>query len=604
MLEQRARNDILYVNRFITGLHTNRSPLVSPTDGNDAVIDGSNMELGDDLVWRRRAGISKFFTGQLSAGEIPRRFYTWRSFSAIEGLFIDLTNTVKVFDFSGNLLGTVSISGGAGVASFVSIGDTTYIANGSDRKKYHKTAGSSGWGISTPVTATSISLTAGSLSPTVGYRWVYCFKNNTSLHISTASPPSASSGPQTSQNFILGGERSTDTQVDKVEIYRTKDGGSTYYFVAVIDNPGAGSWSYTDSTTDANLNTGKTAPLNYLNDPPPVGLKNICFHVGHVWGSTGNKVYYNSGSAVLNGVPEESWYPLNYFSFPGTVIYILPLQSGMAVFTATDTYLIRGITAGEFYPQIWLPGTGILSPLGACLFGGTLYLFTTGRQLLGISDQMTNPGFAIGNTQLNGINPALVSLTVHQNTDKDLALYLCDGAGKIQRASLALRAWSTPGTISGLGIITSVETSSGTFALLMGKTIAAQYIYQRDLTVSADDSTPFSPYLTFGSLMLAPPTHLADVASVLIERTAAGTQPTVAILPNEISGSFITLPDPVDEPPQLPATTTVIAKRYYLKAAATPIPEKMRHLQLKLTWATEAAANELYGFAVSVPRVQ
>ena len=60
--------------------------------------------------------------------------------------------------------------------------------------------------------------------------------------------------------------------MDTIEIYRNVDGGSLFYFLADVANPGAGSWTYTDSTADSGLNTAIVAPVAHANDAPPSGI--------------------------------------------------------------------------------------------------------------------------------------------------------------------------------------------------------------------------------------------------------------------------------------------------------------------------------------------
>jgi hypothetical protein len=45
------------------------------------------------------------------------------------------------------------------------------------------------WGTATPAGAPGVSTAAGSLSPAIGYNYVYCFKNSQTGHVSTASAP-------------------------------------------------------------------------------------------------------------------------------------------------------------------------------------------------------------------------------------------------------------------------------------------------------------------------------------------------------------------------------------------------------------------------------
>jgi hypothetical protein len=86
---------------------------------------------------------------------------------------------------------------------------------------------------------------------------------------------------------------------------------------------------------------------------------------------------------------------------------------------------------------------------------------------------------------------------------------------------------------------------------------------------------------------------------VLTEVSPVGTYPTIAVLLNEVSGSFTTLPNPVADPPLLVASTTVLMKRHDLKAAQTPLPQDIRHMQVKVSWIAENFKNEFLGLGIS-----
>src|SRR5205807_9634979 len=134
--------------------------------------------------------------------------------------------------------------------------------------------------------------------------------------------------------------------------YRTLAGASSYYSLAEVANPGAGSWTYTDSTADSGLNTALVAPLAHANDPAPTGINNLVFHLGRMWGNVGNKVYFAAGPDCLNGIPEEAWPPANVFVFPGNVNTMVSTDGGLLVFTADNAYVIRGVDTQSFYPQL------------------------------------------------------------------------------------------------------------------------------------------------------------------------------------------------------------------------------------------------------------
>jgi len=318
-----------------------------------------------------------------------------------------------------------------------------------------------------------------------------------------------------------------------------------------------------------------------------------------MWGSVGNKVYYATGAQTYNGVPEEAWGPLNVFPFPGQVIDLVPTSSGLLVLTDVAIYIIRGLDPTSFYPQLFLDGVGIGSRNAVLLDGETLVIFTTRKQLLSFSAAQENLGLPITDTVLVNFNPATTYITAHANSDVDSGMFMSDGVSKIIRYSPGLRAWSVPyNIVGGCRAIRSVLTPTGDYRLLTGRAAGAGYLLKRDVASFQDDGTNYVPSLTFGSIILAPPGKLVTVKSVYIERVGVGTHPTVAILPNEISGTFINLGAGIPEPPELPATTSVVARRHPLQEAAVPIPQIMRHLQVKLTFASENAKSELIGFGL------
>jgi hypothetical protein len=138
----------------------------------------------------------------------------------------------------------------------------------------------------------------------------------------------------------------------------------------------------------------------------------------------------------------------------------------------------------------------------------------------------------------------------------------------------------------------------GDYRLLFGRASGSGYIWYRNTTLWQDDTSSYSAYATIGTLVIAPLGSTTPLGAVLIERVATGSDAVISVLLNEISGTFTALPNPVSDPPLLSASTTVISKRHYLKFAAKPLPEGVRHLQVKITFAAENAKNELLGFAL------
>lgn len=591
------------MNRFIAGLYTQRSPLTLPLavigmriiERKDAMIAGSNVELSNRQTLIRRNGFSKWNTTQLGASEIPRMYYSDRDTIIGLKVYADLTTTVKYSQGGSGWTAVFNQSAGAGQCFFQRVGTAVYMANGKDALKDVDGFAVWNWGIVAPVTQPGLSFAAGSLSPTSGYTYAFAYKNANTGHISTASPLSANTGPQTSKNITVTGSGSTDTQVTHVRIYRTKDGGSTLYFLADITN--VTNWTYTDSTADSGLNTDIQAAIADANDPPPSGITNIAFYSGYMWGSVGNKVYFNAGPACQTGVPEECWPPANVFVFPNTIQRILPSPFGLLIFTADSSYIMYGVDITSFYPQEWLAGLGILTPNAVTTDGQSVYIFSAQGQFLEIGGDNEELGFSIG-PQLDTFNPANVYVSVHRSGSADAGIYISDGSSQIARYSLTMQGWSAIYTVQGgCGAIRSCETSTGVYSLLMGRTSGSGYVLKRDLTTYTDDGTAYTCSATFGSFVLATSGTVASVDALYTMTTNVGSQPTVGILANDTSGSFITLPVSNPDPWQIPSGTGTIAKQYPLKGAASALPQVMQHFQFQLTWPAENFGNELLGFA-------
>jgi len=119
----------------------------------------------------------------------------------------------------------------------------------------------------------------------------------------------------------------------------------------------------------------------------------------------------------------------------------------------------------------------------------------------------------------------------------------------------------------------------------------------RDPTVFSDNGSSFTWSAVIGSLPLASSGTLAEVESITTEtRAASGVQPAVSVLLDEISGSFESLPNSVNDPPQLAPSSSVLSNRFYL--AQGPTPPLCKHLQIKLSGGATATRDELLGLTV------
>jgi hypothetical protein len=591
----------LYLNRWMTGLVTQRSPLFTPLSAmglqiiarQDAFWDGLNTEVSPDMTPVRRPGYGQYCSTSFGGSDYPLGFHSFKNLSGAIATLADCPT--KVVSFTTSSQSTAFTKSGANQGMFADVGNMMYYCDGADAdlKKWDQTTATK-WGIAAPVSAPTLSFGAGALSPSVGYTYCYSYHNSSTGHVSTASPRSASTGPQTSKNITVGYSTSADAQVDKIWIFRNDDGGSLFYFLAEINNTGS---TYVDSTADSGLNDDIVAPLTG-NDPPPTGMHLTVFHQGRMWGASGNKVYFGSGPDVTTGVGEESWYLPNVFTWPGYVTALASTSVGLIIFTSANAYIITGSSLADFAHGLWQQNFGVMSQNCVAQDGDTLYVFTSRGQLFQVDSGLEEIGQPI-RAKLQAFNPANVYLTLHRSGE-DEGLFVCDGSANIYRYSIAFSCWSPVASpASGVRAIGSIETSAAVWTLMAGRTSASGHILARTPGTFLDDGSSYTGFFTVGSIVVAPPRKTALVESILVEAPPVGTYPTVAVLLDEISGSFTTLPNPVADPPKLVASSTVLMKRHDLKAAQSPLPQMIRHLQIKVSFASENYKSEIYGLGVA-----
>ncbi len=429
----------------------------------------------------------------------------------------------------------------------------------------------------------------------LGIAYVYCYRNSTTDHTSTASPVSAQTGPQTSVSITIAGIGSTDPQVSTVDIYRTVDGGATYLLLASIAN--SANWQYVDpGTPDLQLNADVVAPQAMSNNPPPAGLTNIAYFAGCIFGSVGNYLYYSNGPNTTNGSGNESFPPLNYALLPSQITRLVPYPNGLFIFTVDDLYYLN--TPGGT-PVIYQAGLGCLSYDAIDMSGSSIYVFTSDNNVLQVNPGagVVDLGFSIAGL-LASWNPANVSVAYQIFGHNDNALFICDGSGDMFRCNPSQQpegghVWGTKATIAaGASVIASVETTAGVHRLLVG---SGTNILFRDWTVNADNGVAYSAWVTIGSLVFALPGQICEIQSLTIEAMRVGNLPTVAVLLNEVSGTFESVPTSVQDPPFLPASTSLYSNRFYLDQ--TQIPIVCRHLMFQVSFGTDTVANELLSYS-------
>lgn len=161
-----SRGKPIHVARMETGLFTNRSPLHDPASfviskfyGGyvDALIDGSNMEISNQLTLVRRAGLSKWSV--VSVPDQPNWFYDWRTLDQGVKVVVDTITSTYIQSSTTQTLAFVK-STGAGQGYYQGVADTLYYGDGIDLQKYVIPSGTTwGWGITAPVAAPNVVVT-------------------------------------------------------------------------------------------------------------------------------------------------------------------------------------------------------------------------------------------------------------------------------------------------------------------------------------------------------------------------------------------------------------------------------------------------------------
>ena len=451
----------------------------------------------------------------------------------------------------------------------------------------------------------------------------YTFANSCPTGANNGFASASGTGGATIAGFTHSGNNGTLDIIASTEttITCTNANGVNETHAATVNSS---VWNYTDTgavfgyafdptVPDGEVNELIEAPIDDENDPPP-GPTNpvatessvfslLCYNAGRLWGALGNYVYFAGGPDVTFGNGNEAWPPANVFTFPGAVTALASVSAGLLVFTETDLYIIYGTSTASFYSSLYQANFGVKNQNCIAQDGDMLFIYTSHGQLFEFSNGLNEVGFAIGNLLNSTFNPATSYLALHRNGN-DSGLFISDGSTNMFRYRLDQQSWSTAAqVVGGAGAIASIDlpASFGTieqYWLLTGRTSGSGNILGRTVGTFQDAGVNYPASAIVGSLLVAAPGKTALVKSVLIKRMPVGTDATVSVLLDEISGDFVTLPNPVPDPPLLKPSTSVISKKYWLRSAQQPLPEQMEHLQVNVAFNAENAQNELLTLAL------
>lgn len=449
---------------------------------------------------------------------------------------------------------------------------------------------------------------AGSAGVSYGYEYM----NSSTNDLSNMSPQSNPIILIQGNEAVVIGEGSADPQVDKIVIFRTAQGGSSFLQIATIDNPGAGQqWTWTDETTDADLNTEWQAQMSGEGTPLPVGATCLEYHMGRIWAAVGNVVYGSAGpDAVVGGSSGKAGFN-TMFTVQSKVTRLWACSQGLVVFTVRDAYIILGsgvtgtstVQADPFYIVVFAQDLPLRS-YDCFTVNKTTAILLLGNNMLVSLDPgagITELGFPIADRFREEFDSSASFVTYHSQSSMDTALYVGNGVDRWYRMSIMIApeqgyVWSPRAIFAGgVGCIQSIEINPGEYRLLIGGNTPGP-VLQRDYSTNADDGVPYSAYTVFGAIILAAPGQLAGLHFFTLESAKVGTRPQLAVLLGEQDGEFETLCRTRQDPTNLPPSDTVYSDRYHFKQNQKAA--WCRYFQMEIDWAAEDVPSELFTFTI------
>jgi hypothetical protein len=454
--------------------------------------------------------------------------------------------------------------------------------------------------------------------------WFYAFSygNSATGDESTASPLSSPILLPAGDGVTVTGPGSPDLQVTQINIYRSMQTASASVTVpsvmglltSIIAPFGGQSWSFTDTTPDppnpgAVLNvlitpsgyaTNAAGIIDNFNDPPPAGLTNMELHIGRLWGSVGNILYFSTGPDVTVGNGTTAWDVENFFEVSGTIFRLWPTTVGLYIFTNDGTWIITGLgtSSSPFSEAQLVDGGTSINNYDAFSFNANqalAYLTDSVFCAIDATNGSSDLGQPIGNILAASYSPSEAYVTFHRH-GYDQRGFITNGSNTWLNFMAAPSPetgfiWSPPANLvnaGGVQAVQSIETEPGVFSLLIGpgaadtssfptwnistayvigngvihsgiawiavldstgvvpstnsdawsQEIAVGPILQRDSngTTFSDGGTAYESFAVFGNLVLAHPGQMALVAFMTIKAVKVGSEPKISVLLDELYG--------------------------------------------------------------------
>lgn len=205
-----------------------------------------------------------------------------------------------------------------GAATVMSLlGGRLYIVNGVDPNLKYNGVNLARMGQVAPTSLSNPTLAAGTFNGTWSYRATLV---SSTVNGSFESEPTARlTAVYTNQQgtFSAPTVPSADPQVDRWNLYRTTQGGSSFY--RINTSPVTLATTILDTVTDAILQTSTTMDPLLTNSPPPGNFQLLNVHQGRLVGvlPNSNVLYWSDLGLNLSGLfpKPDSWPPVNSIRF-------------------------------------------------------------------------------------------------------------------------------------------------------------------------------------------------------------------------------------------------------------------------------------------------
>lgn len=504
------------------------------------------------------------------------------------------------------------------------------------------------WGIASPTQPARVTASGGwnaATNPvTVLYGWYYTYAwksrtGNYSTRAPIESDPThtlSTTGAFTNKKptVTLRGNADT-TSIPLVGVWRTTDGGGTFYWLEDVSNPGDSDFTYedhhrvltntNDPQTDLQLDTTNIAPTLVSNMPPPpvdethiTGTDaiqpsiNIAYWARRMWYGI-HRVYYSGQEEISNGIPEEC-FPNpnglpglgNFYQFRNAPRLLQAAKNGLYCVTSEEIQRFTGQDLTNIRPD-FVDNIGAFPGQTEAIttFQDSIFFVTRDNHIAMVTSNnpaviLSPPIAASLKTAINGVSTGNLNITMDiYNRDGNLwlivncARYDVIGSTRQFVFDINNNIWFTPWTahISAIHYgLWKNSTTAPEFLATVWDGTNSSLVYMNQGAAADVDSNSFVPSFTLNMMteptgdhvnILRMPVHASTLEYVVFtgDLLSAGATEFLNLTYrlDSVNDSFSSSVTPVD-PPYSNSTTRTVVMRWF------PIQKSAYWFQIQVTF--------------------